>query len=96
LGLPVIRWLCDRTCGHCYIPQIFIEGSPDVIVNNYKVVRKNDHILVHCCGGTCHVGQAVGNSSNVYVNNLAVQVQTNSLTCGDTSCNGSPTVFCGA
>jgi hypothetical protein len=96
MGMPVIRWLIDRTCGHCYIPQIFIEGSPDVMVNNQKVVRKTDHILIHCCGGSCHVGAAMGNGSQVFANNLQIQVQTNNLDCGDTSCNGSSDVFCGA
>jgi uncharacterized Zn-binding protein involved in type VI secretion len=74
---------------------MFIEGSPNVIVNNQSVVRQGDHILVHCCGNTCHVGTAVGNRSKVYANNKAIQVRTNSVTCGDTSCNGSPNVFCG-
>ena len=85
----------DYTQGHCYEPQIFIQGSPDVFVNTYKVVRKTDQILPHCCGASCHVGEAVGNNSGVYANNLLVEVQTNDLTCGDHAANGSPDVYCG-
>ena len=96
VALPVIRWLIDLTCGHCFIPIMFIEGSPDVIVNNYLVVRQNDSIEVHCCFFVCHAGLAMGNHSGVYANNRLVQVQTNGVTCGDTSCNGSPDVFSGA
>ena len=95
MGLPVIRLGVDKTCGHCFIPIVFIEGSPNVFVNNIPVVRQGDHIMVHCCGKTCHTGMAVGNHSGVYANNRAIQVQTNAVTCGDTSCNGSPNVFCG-
>lgn len=94
MGLPVIRWHVDKTCGHCYQPIAFIEGSPDVIVNNQSVVRKGDHIPSHCCGNTCHVGEAIGNSSSVFANNKPIQVQTNGLTCGDRSCNGSGDTFC--
>jgi uncharacterized Zn-binding protein involved in type VI secretion len=94
MGLPVIRWHIDKTCGHCYQPIPFIEGSPDVIVNNQSVVRQNDMIPPHCCGSSCHVGAAIGNGSNVFANNKPIQVQTNSLTCGDRSCNGSTDTFC--
>lgn len=96
MGLPVIRLGVDNTCGHCYEPIPFIEGSSDVFVDSIPVVRQGDMIPPHCCGYTCHVGAAIGNSSGVYANNKAVQVQTNSLTCGDTSCNGSSDVFSGA
>jgi len=96
MGFPVIRKSVDKTCGHCYQPIVFIEGSPNVFVNNLPVVRQGDHIPPHCCGKTCHVGAAVGNHSHVFANSRAIQVRTNALTCGDTSCNGSPNVFCGA
>lgn len=92
----VVREFVDQTCGHCYTPTIFIEGSPDTFVNALPVVRKGDAILPHCCGNTCHGGSAVGNSSNVYVNGRLLQVVTNSVTCGDHSCAGSPDTFCGA
>jgi uncharacterized Zn-binding protein involved in type VI secretion len=95
VGLPVIRKDVDNTCGHCFQPVVFIEGSPDVIVNSHPVVRKGDHIRIHCCGQTCHVGAAIGNGSGVYANGRPIQVQTNSLTCGDTSCNGSGDTFSG-
>src|ERR1700745_1082734 len=94
MGMPVIRKGVDLTCGHCYYPVVFIQGSPDVFVNSIPVVRQGDPINTHCCGKTCHIGTAVGNHSGVYANNRAIQVRTNSVTCGDTSCNGSPNVFC--
>jgi hypothetical protein len=95
MGMPVIREGVDETCGHCFEPIPFIQGSPDVFVNNMPVVRQGDEIPPHCCFDLCHIGAAVGNSSGVYADNLAIQVQTNSLTCGDTSCNGSSDTFCG-
>ena len=93
MGMPVIRMSVDQTCGHCYTPIEFIEGSPDVFVNNKQVVRKGDKIPEHCCGDDCHQGAAIGCGSNVYANSKPIQVQTNGLDCGDTSCNGSPDVF---
>lgn len=93
MGLPVIRKTVDKTCGHCYEPVVFIEGSPDVFVNSKPIVRKGDRIPVHCCGGDCHDGRALGCSSNVFANSKPIQVRTNGLDCGDKSCNGSPDVF---
>jgi hypothetical protein len=94
VGLPVIRWQIDNTCGHCYFPVPFIEGSADVLTNNMHTVRKGDHIRKHCCGKKCHVGAAKGSSGGVYVNNRPIQVQTNAVDCGDRSCNGSNNVLC--
>lgn len=94
MGLPVIRWHVDLTCGHCFEPIVFIEGSPNVIINGQSVVRQGDHIPPHCCGKVCHVGAAIGTSAMVFANNKKIQVQTDGLTCGDTSCHGSPDTFC--
>lgn len=96
MGLPVIRMGVDNTQGHCFEPIPFIEGSPDVFVNNIPVVRQGDMIPPHCCSDVCHVGAAVGNSSGVYANNRLIEVQTNNLTCGDHAANGSPDTFSGA
>lgn len=94
MGLPVVRAYVDKSCGHCFVPTIFVQGSQDTFCNNLPVVRQGDQILPHCCGNSCHGGSAVGNGGQVFANNRLIQVVSDAINCGDHSCQGSPDTFC--
>lgn len=95
MGKPVVR-LGDYSCGHgCFPPRPNDEGSPNVFVNGLPVHRLGDHWVTHCCGPACHDGVASSGSSTVFVNGKAICRVGDSISCGDTMCDGSPNVFAG-
>ena len=88
----IIRKKVDISTGHCYSPRPCITGSPNVFVNNISATRAGDFYPNHCCGPSCHTGNAQS-SSNVFVNNRPVHRSGDPVSCGDTASNGSPNVF---
>ena len=75
-GIPFSRENIDLTAGHCYPPVPIVRGSPNVFVNSARADRVGDPIPVHCCGDSCHSGNAATGSPNVYVNDGGGQPQT--------------------
>ena len=71
-GIPVMREVIDQTTGHgCWPPTFVIPGSPNVFINNRKVVRVGDPIVPHTCPTIpeTHGGVVSSGSPNVFVNN---------------------------
>lgn len=93
MGSPVIRKGVDNSTGHGYPPVPAIQGSSNVKANGISVVRQGDKYAVHCIT-SCHQGAATG-SSTVKVNGKGITTKGKSITCGDTSSNGSPNVNAG-
>ena len=89
----VIRKDVDQSRGHCFKPRAATEGSPDVYVNDAKVVRVGDFYPVHRCDDDSHSGVASEGSPDVFINNLAIHRNGDAISCGDTANNGSPNVF---
>lgn len=67
-GIPFSRRGIDLTAGHCYPPVPIISASPNVFVNSAQADRVGDPIPPHCCGDSCHAGNAAAGSPNVFVN----------------------------
>ena len=69
--LPFSRQGIDLTAGHCFPPVPISSASPDVYVNDIMANRVGDPIYPHCCGDSCHGGNAATGSPDVYVNDGA-------------------------
>jgi len=67
-GIPVSRKGVDLTAGHCFPPVPIISASHNVFVNYIMTDRVGDPIAVHCCGVSCHAGNAVNGSPDVFIN----------------------------
>lgn len=67
-GIPFSRRGIDLTAGHCYPPVPIIAASPNVFVNSANADRVGDPIPPHCCGDSCHSGNAAAGSPDVFVN----------------------------
>lgn len=94
--MPAAHRLGDICTGHgCYPPRPNIEGSPNVFVNGLPSHRQNDAWMPHCCGSSCHGGQAANGSSSVFVNGKPKCRIGDSVNCGSTMASGSPNVFVG-
>ena len=70
------------------------EGSPDVFVNSFKVVRTGDLWVDHHLPPANDESVPSG-SSTVYVNSKQIVRIGDALNCGDNAANGSPDVFAG-
>jgi|APGre2960657404_1045060.scaffolds.fasta_scaffold55971_3 uncharacterized Zn-binding protein involved in type VI secretion len=87
-----IRKGVDKSTGHCYTPRPCVTGSNNVFINKIPATRVGDFYPTHCCGSSCHSGNATS-TSNVFVNNRPIHRSGDPITCGDTAFNGSPNVF---
>lgn len=84
----------DRCSGHGgFPPQLPKQGSPDIIVNNRKVIRNTDIRIEHSDGDSTHDGIYIG-TGTVYGNNLAIQKQGDRISCGSTcqECSGDVSI----
>ncbi|MGP9633797.1 PAAR domain-containing protein [Halomonas sp. AOP43-A1-21] len=92
--MPAAHRLGDMCTGHgCYSPRPNIEGSPNVFVNGKPAHRVGDAWAVHCCGSSCHGGQAATGSPNVFVNGKPKCRIKDAVNCGSMMATGSPNVF---
>lgn len=69
-----------------------IQGSPDVYINDLPAHRQGDAWDIHCSGGSCHGGIAIGGSSTVIVNGQPLCRIGDSVDCGSTIVTGSSNV----
>ena len=96
---PVTRTNLDASTGHDgYVPRPSTpNGSPDVFVNGEKAVRVDDAWPDHTdpVPPDTHGGVQSEGSSTVFVNGKALARIGDSISCGDASAAGSPTVICG-
>jgi uncharacterized Zn-binding protein involved in type VI secretion len=72
-------------------------GSDDVIVNGYGVVRIDDTWPDHTDPGPpdTHSGIQTEGSSTVFANGKGIARIDDSISCGDVVAEGSPDVICG-
>jgi uncharacterized Zn-binding protein involved in type VI secretion len=89
--------LVSNCTGHAdWPPRGNVQGSPNVFVNSKPWHRKTDAWAVHCNPlPECHDSVLAGGSSTVSINNLAAGRIGDSVACGGTVAQGSPTVICG-
>ena len=70
-GIGVAR-VDDLTEGHICPPAAWwpsvpiITGSSTVFANNKPIARVGDKHDVHCCGLSCHIGEFITGSENVF------------------------------
>lgn len=67
-GIPVSRKGTDLTAGHCFNPVPIVAASHNVFTNYIPTNRVGDPIAVHCCGDSCHSGNASNGSPDVFIN----------------------------
>ncbi len=92
--MPKVVRLGDLSLGHtCWPPRPNIQASPNVFANNIKVHRQSDGWAVHCCGPSCHDGNLVSGSRNVFVNSKQIARRGDPVSCGDFANVSSPNVF---
>lgn len=92
MAIPVHRHT-DICTGHgCFPPRPNAQASSDVIVNNLGWHRQSDSWMPHCCV-TCHGGNLVSGSPNVFVNNFQAARMGDPVSCGSRAMTHSPDVF---
>ena len=91
--MPAVTRLGDICTGHsCWSPRPSITASPNVFANMIPVHRQGDGWAVHCCV-SCHAGNLVQGSPNVFANNKQVGRIADPISCGSFVAVGSPNVF---
>ena len=91
----LIRATIDLCAPHCHGGLPSLNGSPNVIVNGYPVVRKgDDYGQVTTCGGDPHtLGVAITGSSSVFANGRPVHRTGDGIACQTVAGIGSANVF---
>ena len=87
--------LGDSSIGHCFNPRGNNQASTDVFANGIGVHRVGDSWPAHSCGPITHGSVTSDGSSTVFINGKQCARISDSLSCGDTIGEGSPTVFAG-
>lgn len=93
--MPAVCRQTDNSSGACgHPPSPPAEWSPNVFANGLHVVRLGDVYSTHPDG--FHPGRTVsGASSTVFANGRPLARLNDSISCGDTIGQGSPTVSAG-
>ena len=92
--MPAAHRQGDICTGHgCFGPRPSAQGSPNVFINGKPSHRQGDAWHAHCCGPSCHGGQAAAGSPNVFVNGKPKCRIGDPVNCGSTMATGSPNVF---
>lgn len=87
--MPGVVRCIDLCSGHGeFPPRLPISHSPDVYVDNLPVERCTDTLSIHCDSDSCHGGIYIG-TRTVFANNLPIQAQTDSISCGSHCLMGS-------
>lgn len=93
--MPAVTRIGDATQGHCFHPFTLLSGSPSVFVNGRAIGTVGGVYPTHKCKKKRHSGLLSGGSATVFANGRAVSRIGDSVSCGDTVAQGSPTVFAG-
>ena len=96
--MPSVTRLGDLSTGHgSYIPTNTTSASSNVFVNGIGVVKVGDSYAPHGSPSPspAHGRSASGGSGSVYVNGQPIHRIGDSISCGDTSAQGSSNVFAG-
>ena len=87
--------LMDISSGHfCFPPQLALQASEDVFINNRGAHRQGDLWQVHCCIG-CHPGFLAIGSTTVFVNGRGLGRVGDQISCGSLVMTGSTDVLAG-
>lgn len=92
--MPPVTRLADVCTGHgCFPSRANCGASGDVIVNGRGAHRVGDPYPSHCCGPSCHSGNAASGSGTVFVNGRPLVRIGDAVSCGGSSATGSGDVF---